>query len=305
MAIMILADQGKVQFDDTLSKFCPEFPDYARTITIRHLLNHTSGLPDYEELLVGKEDANFFRSSKSPPAAHEFTAVETLQILSSQKALRFSPGEKFEYSNSGYVVLGQIIERVSGKRYAEFLQESIFDPLEMRDTLAVDERKQKVPRLALGYEKQKGKWRDITYSSLNLIYGEDNVVSTIDDLYKWDQALYTERMVRGATLEMAFTPGRTNDGKLIERRIEKEAHRSYMRVAVHAYTQEGIQAAIDAGADSIEHGDGMTDQQLKLMRDKGIFFDLTKTLYGDRLTKLMETKHTDIASAPNHARRLR
>jgi CubicO group peptidase (beta-lactamase class C family) len=222
MAIMILADQGKLQFDDTLSKFCPEFPDYARTITIRQLLNHTSGLPDYEELLVGKEDANFFRSSKSPPAAYEFTAAEALQILSSQKALRFSPGEKFEYSNSGYVVLGQIIERVSGKRYAEFLQESIFDPLEMHDTLAVDERKQKVPRLALGYEKQKGKWRDITYTSLNLIYGEDNVISTIEDLYKWDQALYTERMVRRATLEMAFTPGRTNDGKTIERRIEKQ-----------------------------------------------------------------------------------
>jgi D-alanyl-D-alanine carboxypeptidase len=216
MAIMILAEQRKLQFDDTLAKFCPEFPAYARTITIRHLLNHTAGLTEYQQLLVGKVGKNYFRSSKSPPAAHEFTAAEALQALSRQKTLRFSPGEKFEYSSSGYVLLGQIIERVTGKRYAEFLKETIFDPLGMQDTLVVDERKQKVPRLALAYEKRNGQWQDITYSPENHIYGEDNVISTVNDLYKWDQALYTERLVHRSTLEMAFTPGRTNDGKEIK-----------------------------------------------------------------------------------------
>jgi CubicO group peptidase (beta-lactamase class C family) len=101
MAIMILAEQRKVQIDDTLARFCPEFPDYAKTITIRHLLNHTSGLSEYHDLLVGKSHENYFRSSKSPPAAHEFTATEVLQALSRQKRLRFPPGDKFEYSNSG------------------------------------------------------------------------------------------------------------------------------------------------------------------------------------------------------------
>lgn len=215
MAIMILAERHMLQFDDTLAKFCPEFPGYARTITIRHLLNHTAGLTQYQELLVGKPDANYFRSSKSPPAAHEFTVAEALQVLSRQQKLRFTPGEKFEYSDSAYVVLAQIIERASGKRYAEFFKESIFDPLGMKDTLVVDERKQKVPRLALGYAKRDGHWQDITYSPENSIYGEDGIYSTIHDLYKWDQALYTERLVSRSTLEMAFTPGRTNDGKEI------------------------------------------------------------------------------------------
>ncbi len=215
MAILILAERHKLQFDDTLAKFCPEFPDYASTITIRHLLNHTAGLTQYQELLVGKIDGNYFRSSKSPPAAREFTAAEALEALSRQEKLRFRPGDKFEYSDSAYVVLAQIIERLTGERYAEFMKENIFDPLGMHGTLVVDERKQKVPRLALGYAKRNGQWQDITYSPENSIYGEDGIYSTINDLYKWDQALYTERLVGRSTLEMAFTPARGNDGKEI------------------------------------------------------------------------------------------
>jgi CubicO group peptidase (beta-lactamase class C family) len=215
MAIMILAERHKLQFDDPLTKFCPEFPAYARTITIRNLLNHTAGLSQYDDILGVKLDENYFRPSKSPHAAHELTATEVLQILSRQEKLQFPPGEKFEYSDSAYVVLGQIVERLTGERYAEFLKETIFDPLEMHDTLVVDERKQKVPRLALGYTKRNGKWEDVTYSPENAVYGEDGIYSTINDLYKWDQALYTERLVSRSTLAMAFTPGHTNDGKEI------------------------------------------------------------------------------------------
>jgi CubicO group peptidase (beta-lactamase class C family) len=215
MAIMMLAERHKLQFDDTLAKFCPEFPVYARSITIRNLLNHTAGFTQYDDILGVKLDENYFRSSKGSPAAHELTAAEVLQLLSRQEKLRFAPGDKFEYSDSAYVVLGQIVERLAGKRYAEFLKETIFDPLEMHDTLVVDERKQKVPRLALGYAKREGKWQDVTYSPENAVYGEDGIYSTINDLYKWDQALYTEHLVSRSTLEMAFTPGQTNDGKEI------------------------------------------------------------------------------------------
>lgn len=215
MAIMILAERHQLQFDDSLAKFFPDFPAYARTITIRNLLNHTAGLTQYDDILAIKLDETYFRSSKSPPAAHELTSAEVLQLLSRQEKPRFPPGEKFEYSDSAYVVLGQIVERLSGERYAEFLKETIFDPLGMRDTLVVDERKQKVPRLALGYAKRDGKWQDITYSPENAVYGEDGIYSTINDLYKWDQALYTERLVTRSMLEMAFTPGHTNDGKEI------------------------------------------------------------------------------------------
>ena len=216
MAIMILAERHKLQFDDTLAKFCPEFPAYARTITIRNLLNHTAGLTQYDDILGVKLDENYFRSSKSPPAAHELTSGEVLQLLSREQKLRFASGDKFEYSDSAYVVLGQIVERLSGERYAEFLKETIFDPLGMHGSLVVDERKQKVPRLALGYAKRDGKWQDVTYSPENAVYGEDGIYSTINDLYKWDQALYAQRLVSRLTLEMAFTPGHTNDGNEIK-----------------------------------------------------------------------------------------
>jgi CubicO group peptidase (beta-lactamase class C family) len=216
MAILILVERQQLRLDDSLSKFCPEFPGYARTITIRHLLNHTAGFTQYQELLVGTIDAeSYFRSSKSPPAAHEFTAAEALQALSRQEKLRFPPGDRFEYSDSAYVVLAQIIERITGKRYAEFLKETIFDPLGMNDTMVVDERKQKVPRMALSYAMRDGHWRDVTYSPENSIYGEDGIYSTVNDLYKWDQALYTERLVSRATLETAFTPGLNNERKEI------------------------------------------------------------------------------------------
>jgi CubicO group peptidase (beta-lactamase class C family) len=112
-------------------------------------------------------------------------------------------------------VLGQIVERITGERYAEFLKETIFDPLGMKDTLVVDERKQRVPRLALAYAMRNGRWQDITYSPENPIYGEDGIYSTVNDLYKWDQALYTERLVSRAMLEVAFTAGLANDGKEI------------------------------------------------------------------------------------------
>lgn len=216
MAIMILYERGKLKFDDTLARYCPEFPPYARTIHIRDLLHHVSGLPDYEELMVGKIGDNFYRSSKSPPAAHEFTSAEVLQTLSRQPKLRFAPGSRFEYSNSGYEVLGQIVERVGGMRYAEFLKQNIFDPLGMRDTLVLDERKHPGRRLALAYRKRNGRWEDISYSSENYEYGDGGVESTLTDLFKWDQALYTSKLVRRATLDLAFTPGHTSNGKVIE-----------------------------------------------------------------------------------------
>ena len=214
MAIMILRDRGKLQLEDPLSKFCPEFPAYAGSITIRHLLNHTSGLPDYEELLLGKVDYDkLFQSSKSPRASHEFTSAEALLALSRQPKLNFAPGEKFEYSNSGYLVLAQIIERLSGMRYAEILKRNLFDPLGMRDTLVVDERHQTVPHLATGYGKRNGRWQDIAYTPENYIYGEDGIYGTIDDLRRWDQALYSDKLVSRSAIQMMFQPGRTNDGK--------------------------------------------------------------------------------------------
>jgi CubicO group peptidase (beta-lactamase class C family) len=262
MAIMILSDEGKLKFDDTLDKYCPEFPMYARTIHIRDLLLHVSGLPDYEELMVGTIGDDFFRSSKGPRAAHEFTSAEVLKTLSLQPKTKFAPRSRFEYSNSGYEVLGQIIERVSGKRYAEFLKEKVFDPLGMHDTLVLDERRKSGPHLALAYRKRTGRWEDITYSPENYEYGDGGVESTGNDLFKWDQALYTTKLVRRTTLDLAFTPGRvfpsgpTGNGKVIETHF-------FEHPSAYGF---GWFVSSENGAQALEHGGDWSGYRTHIIR---------------------------------------
>ena len=216
MAIMMLAERKKLSYEDPLSKFFPEFPSYAQNITVRKLLNHLAGLTEYDDLFVesGMVDRDWPRSSKSKPSNFEPTSKDALKLLTQQKTLRFSPGEKFEYSNSGYVILAQIVEKVSGNSFAEFLRENIFRPLGMKRSLLNDEVRPSIPNLASSYTFKDHVYREIDYTPLNAIYGEDNIYSTVEDLYKWDQALYTEKLVRASTLREAFTPGRLADGTL-------------------------------------------------------------------------------------------
>jgi CubicO group peptidase (beta-lactamase class C family) len=209
MAILMLAERGKLSVDDPLSKFFPEFPAYAQKITVRHILNHTSGLPDYMEVLMtaGKIDKEW------KPGGFEPTSADVIKVLAEQKAPRFVPGEKFEYSNSGYVVLGQIATKVAGKPLPQFLKENVFEPLGMKSTLVADETKPKIKNRATSYGLEAGKYVDADYTPLNLIYGDGNVNTTIEDMFKWDQALYTEKLIKTATLKQAFTSGKLNDGK--------------------------------------------------------------------------------------------
>lgn len=200
MAVMMLAERGKLQYTDNLSTFFPEFTAFGSQVTVEHLLHHTSGLPDYM-------DAWDKSSSKKEP-----TSRAMLHLLAKEPKLRFAPGEKFEYSNSGYMVLAQIVEKASGKKYPEFLKENIFEPLGMRDTLVFDETKPRIPRQALCYARKGGEWSDTSQNELNAVYGDGSVRSSIEDLFKWDQALYTEKLVKATTLDKAFTAGKLKDG---------------------------------------------------------------------------------------------
>lgn len=215
MAIMILQERGKLSYDDPLSKFFPEFPSYAQEITIRRLLNHVAGFPEYDDLFVasGKINKNWPRSSKSRRSEFEPTARDALALLAQVKKLRFMPGEKFEYSNSGYVILAQIVEKVSGERFSRFLEQNIFKPLRMKRTLLYDETRPTIRHRALSYRLKEGAYHDISYAPQNAIYGEDNIYTTVEDMYRWDQALYSEKLVKPATLEQAFTSGKLNNGK--------------------------------------------------------------------------------------------
>jgi len=212
MAIMILSDQGLLGYDDSLSQFFPRFPPYARKITVRHLLNHTSGLREFDCLFIkaGKIDIDWPRSSQSQPSSCEPTSKDTLDLLARQKSLLFNPGDKYEYSNSGYVVLAQIVEKVSGQRFREFVAMKIFKKIGMSHSVVYDESRPKVPNRAKSYTGMCGAYREIDYTPLNLIYGEDGIYTTIDDMFRWDQALDTEELVKHGTLMEAFTPGKLN-----------------------------------------------------------------------------------------------
>lgn len=205
MGIVLLQQKGKLQYDDKLSKYIPELASY-EGITIRHLLNHTGGLPDYMELLGKKGDTTKIATNKD---------IITLFAKEKPMAL-FTPGSKFEYSNTGYALLASVIEKASGKTYAEFLSANIFKPLKMENTFVYTRRlsPKKIADYAYGYVADKGgkpalpdDLPDYHYTWwLDGIVGDGTVNSTTGDLLKWDRALYTDKLVSKKSFEQIATP---------------------------------------------------------------------------------------------------
>jgi len=207
MAVMMLAERGKLSYSDPLAKYFPELPSYAQQITIRHMLNHTSGLADYT--IYWKEGPRLNKDT----ARH--TPEDVLKFLAAQKNLDFAPGEKWRYSNSGYVLLTLIVAKVSGVPFAQFVKENIFTPLGMNDSFVYGEPKTPAPNRAIGYIQNGSGFKRADYNPNNFVIGDGGVHSTVEDMYKWDQALYTEKLVKAATLAEAFTSGTLNDGTKI------------------------------------------------------------------------------------------
>lgn len=204
MAVMMLQERGKLSYTDSAAKFFPELSPFAQQVTIRHLLTHTSGLPDYT--IYWKEGQKINRDN----ARH--TSEDVLKFLLQQKKLNFAPGENWEYSNSGYVLLALIVGKLSGQPFPQFLKENIFQPLGMTNTYVYDEAHAQAATGALGYVQKDSGFKRADFNAQNLIYGDGRFISTVEDLYKWDQALYTEKLVKAGTLREAFTSGVLNDG---------------------------------------------------------------------------------------------
>ena len=199
--IMLLVHDGKLHYDDHLTDVFPDFPEYGKAITVRNLLNHTSGLPDYEEILM-KQYPNT-PDDKIP----QILDAGVLQSLEQQTAGQFPPGSKWQYSNSGYAVLAMIVEKVSGKKFGDFLRERIFVPLKMNHTLAYEKGKNEVPRRAYGHTKEKdGNWRETDQSPTSAVLGDGGIYSSIDDLEKWDSALREHTLLSEAEMQPALTP---------------------------------------------------------------------------------------------------
>lgn len=193
MAVMILKEQNQLTYEDKLSDYFPEFPHYADEVTIRHMMTHTSGIPDHYGLDAYKPD---LKNS------------DVLELLVKQDTLDFKPGDKYSYSNGGYVLLSMIVEKASGIPFHKFMETNIFEPLEMESTLVFDESKPTVKNRAIGYNSA-GDLDDYEI----LTTGAGGMYSTVDDLFLWDQALYTEKLTSQATLNEAFKTTRLNDGE--------------------------------------------------------------------------------------------
>lgn len=212
MAIMILKERGILEYDESVSKYLPELP-YGN-VTIRQLLTHTSGIPDYTNLFEGYWDPDH-EAFTEKKYAHNDDVIR--MFVEHQPELLFVPGDRYSYSNTGYVYLASIVERTTGTPFQDFLKESIFTPLGMSSTIVYSAiRDDPMDHRVYGYRLDlNGKTRlpnDFHYMSG--ISGDGAIYSTTGDLFKWDRGLYTEKLVSQSTLEEAFTPHTLNDGSL-------------------------------------------------------------------------------------------
>jgi CubicO group peptidase (beta-lactamase class C family) len=199
MAIMLLVHDGRLHYDDSLTDIFPDFPGYGRQITVRDLLNHTSGLQDYEDLMPPAE---------SSPAEQPIQILDggVLDLLKAQKSTKFAPGSRWEYSNSGYVLLGLTVEKVSGKPFPVFLQDRIFAPLKMDGTVAYVRGDNDVSNRAFGHTFEKGSWKQTDQSPTSATLGDGGIYSSLDDLVKWDRALRSNALLSHREMQAALTP---------------------------------------------------------------------------------------------------
>ncbi len=198
-AILLLAEGAKLSLDDRVGRWLPSLPAAAGTVTIRHLLTHTSGIVDYEDLIPAG-------------ATVQLRDADVLRLLESEDSTYFVPGTNYQYSNSGYALLALIVERVSGQRFASFLQSRIFLPLGMHNTVTHEDGVSSVSRRAFGYTRRNGDWALKDQSITSAVLGDGGVYSSIDDLAKWDAALYDSRLLSNESRQLAFTPHiATND----------------------------------------------------------------------------------------------
>jgi CubicO group peptidase (beta-lactamase class C family) len=196
VSIMMLAERGKLSYDDKLTRYFPEFESFASNITLKQVLNHTSGLIDHLDIVKDEVTG--------------WTNDDVVKLLLRENKVLFEPGEKSSYSNSGYVLLSMIVEKVSGESFPKFLEKNIFKPLGMKNTF-VATRDAKILKRVHGYSENGGKWEPADYDAFTT--GGGGMYSTLEDLEKWDKSFYTEKLIKSETLKLASTPATRNNGR--------------------------------------------------------------------------------------------
>jgi CubicO group peptidase (beta-lactamase class C family) len=192
-SILLLKQDGKLRLEDRVRKWLPELPAGDDKITLYHLLTHSSGLIDYEDLIP-------------PSRTTQLDDADVLSMIASQHRLYFEPGSAHRYSNGGYVLLGLIVARASGMDLADFMKQRIFQPLGMKHTLMYEHgRGPQVADRAYGYSDVNGNWTRTDQDITSATRGDGGIYSSIDDLAKWDAALYTDKLLNAESRRMAFT----------------------------------------------------------------------------------------------------
>ena len=205
-AVALLALDGRLSLDDDIRRFIPELPAYESVITVRHLLHHTSGIRDYLTLmsLAGMDDHD------------DYSYRELVDLLARQHHLNFTPGDEHLYSNSGYVLLAVIVERVTGERFGEFLEQRIFEPLGMDSSFVYEDRGRIVPGRATGYSLDENGELQVDHYWNFLLGGDGQVYTTVHDLARWERNFDHPEVGGDALLEILLERGTLNDGEAID-----------------------------------------------------------------------------------------
>jgi CubicO group peptidase (beta-lactamase class C family) len=201
MAILLLAQEHKLSLDDDVRKYLPEIPDYGSTITIRHMLHHTSGLRNYDDLF----------DLEGIPEADLTTDRDAMDLIVRQKGVNFKPGEEFLYSDTNFFLMSQIVKRVTGQTLRQFAQDRIFGPLGMTSTHFHDDHTMIVPRRATGYAPHQGGSFELDMSDFEQV-GDGSVMTTVEDLAKWDQNFEHPAVGGVDAIRQLTTAGILNNG---------------------------------------------------------------------------------------------
>jgi len=200
VSILMLAEQGKLKTSDNIAKYLPDYPN-GNQITIHHLLNHTSGIRSYTEI---PDLQTFAKNDKTP--------IELINFFKDQE-VDFQPGEQWHYNNSGYIVLGHIIEHISGMSYADFISQHIFDRLGMKNSY-YGSKSSVIAKRASGYQPAENGFRNADFISMTLPYAAGSLMSCVDDMLVWHKAIRDNTLISKQSREQAFVNATLNDGSL-------------------------------------------------------------------------------------------
>lgn len=201
-AILKLMEDGKLDLQDDITKYIKDYPTQGHIITIEHLLTHTSGIKNVTSMKTWTAELRRRR----------FTPKEKINFFKNEP-MDFIPGAEFKYNNSGYILLGYIIEMVSGKKYSEYIDENFFKPLGMNNSF-YGATSEIVKNRAKGYQKQEGRYKNANFIDMSNPYAAGSLISTVDDLYTWNNALFKYKIVSKSTLDKAHSSYKLNNGEL-------------------------------------------------------------------------------------------